>query len=89
MQEQCGKERSTRKQKCLRQAPFSTYSSFLTNKQGGRNHSGVDQSKIIIKPPTLIHLKVTQSKKKNMCHSSSEKRNIKKEGQPNVTNITV
>ena len=68
MQEQCGKERSTRKQKCLRQAPFSTCSLFLTNKQGGRNHSGVNQSKIIIKPPTLIHLKVTQGNKKNVIH---------------------
>ena len=39
---------------------------FLTNKQGDRNHSVVNQSKTIIKQIMLIQLKVTQNHKKNM-----------------------
>ena len=34
---------------------------ILTNKQGDRNHSGVNQSKTIIKPTMLIQMKMTQT----------------------------
>ena len=54
-----------------RQGHFSALSLFLTNKQGGRDHYGVNQSKTIIKPPLLIQLKVTQNEKKNTLKLNS------------------
>ena len=39
---------------------------ILTNKQGDRNHSGVNQSKTIIKPTMLIQLKMTQNEEKHV-----------------------
>ena len=54
-----------------RQGHVSTLSLFLTNKQGDRDHSGVNQSKTIIKPPMLIQLKVTQNEKKNTLNLNS------------------
>ena len=54
-----------------RQGHVSTLSLFLTNKQGDSDHSGVNQSKTIIKPPMLIQLKVTQNEKKNVLKLKS------------------
>ena len=54
-----------------RQGHVSTLTLFLTNKQGDRDHSGVNQCKTIIKPPMLIQLKVTQNEKKNMLKLNS------------------
>ena len=49
-----------------RQGHVSTLSLFPRNKQqGDRDHSGVNQSKTIIKLAMLIQLKVTQNEKKN------------------------
>ena len=44
---------------------------ILTNKQGDRNHTGVNQSKTIIKPTMLIQLKMTQNEKKNTLKMNS------------------
>ena len=46
------------------QGHISTLSLFLTNKQGDRDLSGVNQSKTIIKPSILIQLRVTQNENK-------------------------
>ena len=39
---------------------------ILTNKQGDRYHSGVNQSKTITKPTMLIQLKMTQNEEKHV-----------------------
>ena len=50
----------------------SMLSLFLTNKQqGGRDHSRVNQSKTIIKPPMSLQLKVIQNEKKNTLKLNS------------------
>ena len=54
-----------------RQGHVSMLSLFLTNERGDRDHSGVNQSKTIIKPPMLIQLKVTQNEKKNTLKLNS------------------
>ena len=38
---------------------------ILTNKQGDRYHSGVNESKTIIKPTMLTQLKMTQNEEKH------------------------
>ena len=52
------------KMKMITTGRFFYIISILTNKQGDRNHSGVNQSKIIIKPTMSIQLKMTQNEKK-------------------------
>ena len=42
---------------------------FLTNKQGDRNHSRVNQSKTIIQPTMLLQLKVKNTLKMNSLTS--------------------
>ena len=44
---------------------------ILTNKQGDRIHSGVNQSKAIIKSTMLMQLKMTQNEKKNTLKMNS------------------
>ena len=39
---------------------------IFANKQDGRYHSGVNQSKTIIKPTMLIQLKMTQNEEKHV-----------------------
>ena len=39
---------------------------ILTNKQGNQYHSGVNQSKTIMKPTMLIQLKMTQNEEKHV-----------------------
>ena len=56
----------------IRQGHVSTLSLFLRNKQqNDRDHSGVNQSKAIIKPAMLIQLNVTQNEKKNKLKLNS------------------
>ena len=69
----------------------SMLSLFLTNKQqGGRDHSRVNQSKTIIKPPMSLQLKVIQNEKKNtlklnsltsFIHSIKKRKEKKKHNQ--------
>ena len=80
-QEQCGKELSTGKQDRNKQ-------------QDDWDHSGVNQSKTIIKPVMLIQLKVTQNEKKNkiklnnltgLSHSVKKRKEKKKHNQTLLT----
>ena len=55
-----------------RQEHISTLSLFLRNKQqGDRDHTYVNQSKTIIKPPMSIQMKVIQNEKKNTLKLNS------------------
>ena len=77
-----------------RQGHVSMLSLFLTNERGDRDHSGVNQSKTIIKPPMLIQLKVTQNEKKNtlklnsltsFIHPMKKRKEKKKHNQMSLT----
>ena len=84
MQEQSSKEICTR-------THASALSLFLTNKeQNGRDHSRVNQSKTINKPPMSLQLKVIQNEKKNtlklnsltsFIHSIKKRKEKKKHNQ--------
>ena len=84
MQEQSSKEICTR-------THASASSLFLTNKeQNGRDHSRVNQSKTINKPPMSLQLKVIQNEKKNtlklnsspsFIHSIKKRKEKKKHNQ--------